>query len=345
MKIRWNKYQLVVNVISIMVAFLTHFPELIALSAAPDETTLFPGMRWTDVADEVVFTYLSLLLLFYLNARLFRFGDEKADIGWKKIVASFVLVWVGSSLLGKAFVFFHLTFDIPAIDSMLHHYLHPLRDFLTSCIVTGSSYLMHQNRRSRNMLLENQQLRMENMVNQYESLKSQLNPHMLFNSLNTLYSLIRESPEKAQHYLQELSRVMRYTLQDNETHSVTLKEEMDFVYSYIYLLQMRYEENLRFQFQISPDLLQKNLPPMAIQMLVENAVKHNEISSRNPLTVSIVADERYVKVCNAIQPKLTADSGTKIGLSNLAKRYRLLYKEEIVVKEENGYFIVLIPLI
>lgn len=345
MKIGWNKYQLVVNVISIMVAFLTHFPELIALSTTSDEATLFPGIHWVDVADEVIFTYISLLLLFLLNARLFHFGDAGIDIGWKKVIASFILVWVGSSLLGKAFVFFHLQLDIPAIDSMLHHYLHPLRDFLTSCIVTGSSYLMHQNRRSRKVLLENQQLRMENMVNQYESLKSQLNPHMLFNSLNTLYSLIRESPEKAQNYLQELSRVMRYTLHDNEAHSVTLKEEMDFVYSYIYLLQMRYEENLKFQIQITPDALQKQLPPMAIQMLVENAVKHNEISGRNPLTVSISANVNYVEVCNMIQPKLTSDVSTNIGLSNLAKRYQLLYKKEIVVKEDHNRFIVVIPLI
>lgn len=133
-------------------------------------------------------------------------------IGWKKVVASFVLTWVGSNLQGKGFVLCHQYFDIPAIDAMLHHYLHPLRDFLISCIVTGSSYLMYLSRKSRMVLLENQQLRTENLQNQYETLKNQLNPYMLFNSLITLSSLIRESPDKTQDYLQELSRVLRYTL-------------------------------------------------------------------------------------------------------------------------------------
>ena len=269
-----NKYLLVVNAIAIMVAFLTHFPELIALSNPYVSDGLsFPGMHWADVGNEVLFTYLSLLFLFFLNEAVFRFNSDMVSIGWKKVVCSFVLTWVVSNLLGKCFVYLHQHFDVPAIDAMLHHYLHPLRDFLITCIVTGSCYFFHQNRKSRKMLLENQQLRMENVINQYEALKSQLNPHMLFNSLNTLYLLIRESPDKARHYLEELSRVMRYTLQDNESHSVTLREEMEFVQSYMYLLQVRYEENLQFDIRIHPELMSRKLPPMALQLLVENAVK------------------------------------------------------------------------
>ena len=231
------------------------------------------------------------------------------------------------------------------IDALLHHYLHPLRDFLISVVVTGSCYLMYQNRKSNMVLLENQQLRTENIANQYETLKNQLNPHMLFNSLNTLSTLIRESSDKAQDYLQELSRVLRYTLQDNDSHSVTLAEEMDFVHAYLYLLKMRYEENLNFDIRISSDALQKKLPPMAVQMLVENAVKHNEISRRHPLTVVISTSGDWITVENRIQPKLTGNTGTRIGLDNLAKRYRLLFKQEIVVKEENSCFIVSLPLI
>lgn len=133
---------------------------------------------------------------------------------------------------------------------MVHHYLHPLRDFIITCIVTGSCYMIHLLRKSQQVLVENQQLRTENLVNQYEALKNQLNPHMLFNSLNTLRSLIRETPDKAQDYLQELSRVLRYTLQENESQSVTLREEMEFVSAYIFLLKMRYEDNLEFDIRI-----------------------------------------------------------------------------------------------
>ena len=168
----------------------------------------------------------------------------------EKLLLSFLVTWIASNLLGKGFVALHQHFDIPAIDALLHHYLHPLRDFLISVVVTGSCYLMYQNRKSNMVLLENQQLRTENIANQYETLKNQLNPHMLFNSLNTLSTLIRESSDKAQDYLRELSRVLRYTLQDNDSHSVTLAEEMDFVHAYLYLLKMRYEENLNFDIRI-----------------------------------------------------------------------------------------------
>ena len=210
---------------------------------------------------------------------------------------------------------------------------HDLRTPLTS--IAGSAAV----------LLENEQLRSENLVNQYEALKSQLNPHMLFNSLNTLYSLIRESPDKAQNYLQELSRVMRYTLHDNLSHTVSLNEEMSFVHSYLYLLQMRYEDNLHFDIDIPQELLQRQVPPMAVQMLVENAVKHNEISNRNPLTIRIHAEGNGLCVSNRIQPKLTDSSSTCIGLANLSKRYRLLFGKDITIEESNNDFKVTLPLI
>lgn len=337
-----NKYTLVVGGISVMVAFLTHLPELIALS---DNGGLFPGMRPADVVNEVIFTFFSLLLLFFLNTKLFRFNMGMVHIGWKQLLLSFVLTWGVSSLLGKGFVFLHHHFDIPAIDAMLHHYLHPLRDFLISSIVVGSCHLMHLSKKSQLVLIDNQKLRTENLVNQYEALKSQLNPHMLFNSLNTLYSLIRENADKAQNYVQELSRVLRYTLQDNESHSVSVEEEMGFVHSYIYLLKMRYEDNLNFDLCLQPDALSRRLPPMAIQMLIENAVKHNEISNRNPLLIHIHAAADRVEVSNRLQPKLTSDSSTQVGLENLSKRYHLLFRKDIEVKTENECFMVILPLI
>lgn len=302
-------------------------------------------MSGGDVANEILFTFISLLLLFALNTLVFHFNRASANIGWGKIAASFVMTWIVNNLLGQGFVFLHHHFDIPAIDSMVHHYLHPLRDFIMSSIVVGTCYISHLMRKSRLVLLENQQLRTENLVNQYEALKSQLNPHMLFNSLNTLRSLIREEPHKAQDYLQELSRVLRYTLQENENQSVTLKDEMDFVRAYIFLLKMRYEDNLSFDIEVAGEEESRLLPPMSVQLLIENAVKHNEISNRRPLTISIRAIGGRLTVSNPVQSKLTSSAGTRIGLSNLAKRYRLLFKKEIEVKEENETFMVNIPLI
>lgn len=333
------------NAISVLLAFLMHLPELIALSDPVAGSRIFPDIHWANVSYEILFTFLSILLLFFMNIRIMMSGNPAADLGWKKVAFTFILTLVVCNLLGKGFVYIHQHFDVPAITAMLHHYLHPLRDILIACIVTGSCYMEHQNQRSQRVLLENEQLRTENLVNQYETLKSQLNPHMLFNSLNTLYSLIRESPDKAQNYLQELSRVMRYTLHDNLSKTVTLDEEMSFVRSYIYLLQMRYEENLSFDIDIPQEMLQRQVPPMAVQLLVENAVKHNEISNRNPLTVRIYVADGNLCVSNRIQPKLSDSSSTCIGLANLSKRYRLLLGRDITIEDNDKYFKVTIPLI
>ena len=138
---------------------------------------------------------------------------------------------------------------------------------------------------------------------------------------------------------------MRYTLHDNLSHTVALNEEMSFVRSYIYLLQMRYEDNLNFDIDIPQELLQRQVPPMAVQMLVENAVKHNEISNRNPLTIRIYSEGKDLCVSNRIQPKLSDSSSTCIGLANLSKRYQLLFKRDITIEENEKTFKVTLPLI
>lgn len=345
MKVNIDKYILAVVVISVVVAFLTHFPELISLFDHSGQNSLFSGMSMADVANEILFTFVSLLILFAMNTVLFGFNRPTARITWGKMILSFVLTGFASNLLGQGFVFLHHQFDIPAIDAMVHHYLHPLRDFIITCIVTGSCYMIHLIRKSQQVSVENEQLRSENLVNQFEALKNQLNPHMLFNSLNTLRSLIRETPDKAQDYLQELSRVLRYTLQGNECMSVTLREEMEFVSAYNFLLKMRYEENLEFDIRIEEEAETLLLPPMSVQLLIENAVKHNEISNRHPLVIRVCTTGKQLTVSNPIQRKKTASGGLQIGLANLAKRYSLLFKEEIEVREDNNTFIVIIPLI
>jgi len=344
-KIKTDHYLTATIIISLVVAVLIHFPETISLFDHLEGVTLFPGMRVIDVINEVVFTFLSLLLLFAVNTFLFHFNRSSIKISWKKILLSFILTWILSNLLGQVFVYLHKTFNIPAIDAMVHHYLHPLRDFVMSSLVTTSCYIIYLIRRQQQVIVENQQLRAENILNQYEVLKNQLNPHMLFNSLNTLRSLIRENQDKAQMYIQELSRVLRYTLQGNEFQSVSLHEEMEFVNAYIYLLKMRYEDNLLFDINIDKKYDNYMLPPMSIQVLVENAVKHNEISTKRPLTIHIITNgDGMLSVSNPVQPKLTKTPGMGIGLVNLSKRYQLLFKKEISITEDDS-FTVQIPII
>ncbi|WP_106831052.1 sensor histidine kinase [Parabacteroides pacaensis] len=341
-----DKYVLLIVIISLVVASLIHFPEIISLFDIYGKNTLFPGITALDVLSEVFFTFISLLMLFAIDTILFRFHKASAQLTWWKIASAFVLTWILSSLLGKIFVLLHHHFDIPAIDAMVHQYLHPVRDFVMSTIVTGSSYVIYLIRQKQLMMVENEQLHAENILNQYVALKNQLNPHMLFNSLNTLRSLVRESPAKAQIYIQELSRVLRYTLQENESQTVSLKEEMDFVNAYLYLLEMRYEDNLQVDIHVAECYESYQVPPMAVQMLIENAVKHNEISNRKPLTIRIVTEEDdFLSVYNYVQPKITSGNDPGIGLANLDKRYRLIYKQGIQIYNTTEIFRVRIPLI
>lgn len=332
-------------IISAAVAILIHFPEILSLSDHFEQQVLFEKLSPLALFNEIIFTFLSLIFMFWINSVLFGFNNSASKITGVKIIGSFVLVWMLNALLGQFFVFMHHTAQIPAIDAMLHHYLHPLRDFIMACVVTGSSYIIYLINKQQRIVIENQELRTENVTSQYEVLKNQLNPHMLFNSLNTLQSLIREDALKASNYTQELSNVLRYTLQVNDSNHVTLNEELKFAKAYIYLIQMRYEENIAFEIDVDSSVLDSHLPPMALQMLIENAVKHNEISNRRPLSIRIYTTEEGLVVENKIQSKLTDNPGGGIGLSNLAKRYKLLFQREIIVKKNNGMFNVTIPLI
>jgi len=168
-----DKYFLSTVIISLMVAVLIHFPESVSLFDRFESHSLFPGMKFMDVANEILFTFVSLLILFAINTRLFHFNQASIKITAAKILLSFILTWILSNLLGQVFVFLHRTFDIPAIDAMVHHYLHPLRDFIMACLVTSSCCIIYLVRRQQLVLIENEQLQAENIRNQYEVLKNQ----------------------------------------------------------------------------------------------------------------------------------------------------------------------------
>ena len=139
--IKKDKYILSTVIISLAVAVLIHFPESVSLFDRFESHSLFPGMKFIDVANEILFTFLSLLLLFAINTRLFHFNQASIKITGTKILLSFIVTWILSNLSGQFFVFLHRTFDIPAIDAMVHHYLHPLRDF--SSPVVAVSFILY----------------------------------------------------------------------------------------------------------------------------------------------------------------------------------------------------------
>ncbi|SFC90172.1 sensor histidine kinase [Spirosoma endophyticum] len=198
----------------------------------------------------------------------------------------------------------------------------------------------------RENMLEKEQLRKINIQSQLESLKNQVNPHFLFNSLNSLSSLIDDDAEKAGKFLDEMAKVYRYLLQTNEGSLTTLDTELTFIQSYYHLLKTRYGAGIHLDVVVPPSCRTYQLPPLTLQMLVENAIKHNVIHAGKPLLIEIeTINYGQLLVRNNRQPKTGGRvMSNQVGLSNIAAKYRLLVQEEPTVLSDDTHFTVIIPL-
>lgn len=195
----------------------------------------------------------------------------------------------------------------------------------------------------KNKVLETEAISRTQIQSQLEALKNQLDPHFLFNSLNTLSSLIDEN-EPAQQYLNRLADVYRYVLLSKDRNTVTLREEMTFVDAYLYLAKVRFQHGLVVQRVIPESALDQMVAPLSVQLLIENALKHNVVTRESPLTISIEAQDEYLWVKNEIKAKLNFESGTKVGLNNILERYKLLSDIPVHILKESGWFEVGLPL-
>lgn len=179
----------------------------------------------------------------------------------------------------------------------------------------------------------------------FEVLKSQINPHFMFNSLNVLSGLINIDIEKAQLFIDEFSQIYRYVLESIERPVVSLSKELDFMRSYLFLQQIRFGEMLSFSVDIPANLLQMVLPPLSLQVVLENAIKHNIINESKPLRIDLYIEGAFLVVKNNIQPKISASNSTGLGLKNLEKRYALISKFQPVFYVKTDYYIAKLPLI
>lgn len=196
--------------------------------------------------------------------------------------------------------------------------------------------------KSQNQLLT---LENENIQSQFEALKGQLNPHFLFNSLNTLASLINIDKVRATKYVEEFSILYRRLLDSKSETLVSLKEEFQFLNSYIYLQKIRFGEYLQFTFEIAENDLERMVPPLSLQLLIENALKHNEISEDFPLKITIKSSGEYLEISNPLQPKMDEVTRKGIGLENLSKRYLQISDRDLLFEKTEKEFIIKIPLI
>ncbi len=198
----------------------------------------------------------------------------------------------------------------------------------------------------REASLRAERLAREQLHSQYLSLKNQLQPHFLFNSLSALSSLVHQNPDLATRFIHQLSGMYRYILSYSEDSLVPLDQELTFLRSYLFLMQIRFGDNLRIDIDL-PALDGYMVAPLTLQLLAENAFKHNEVSQANPLSLRIyfAPDGHHVVVSNPIQPRTMPAESTGVGLSNIRKRYLLLSGRQVSIHQSNGRFEVFIPLI
>lgn len=194
-------------------------------------------------------------------------------------------------------------------------------------------------------LLESERLKKTEARLQFESLKNQVNPHFLFNSLNTLASLIPVDPDKAEQFVQEFAGIYRYVLEVKDKTLVPLREEMDFATSFIYLQKIRFGENLIFDHRLDEELDQYQIPPLILQNLVENAIKHNLILKEQPLVIRLEVNEDSLLMSNNLQERSNPVASTQTGLRNMMQRLQLIVDREAHFYKKEGYFIAEIPLI
>ena len=198
----------------------------------------------------------------------------------------------------------------------------------------------------RNSLrLKTAQMEKENVLAQFEILKNQINPHFLFNSMNILSSLIPNNPEKAIEFTNRFARLYRKVLQLREQLIVSLDQELEFVQSYLYLQKMRFDDSLQLNVNIESHHKESCLPPFSLQILVENAIKHNIISESMPLTIHIFTEKNFIKVVNNLQPRGDHPESTHIGLNNLKARYEMITSEPTSFTTAEDQYIAVIPLI
>lgn len=213
--------------------------------------------------------------------------------------------------------------------------------FLMVAITTGAEFF----NKWKETLVEAEKHKKESVQAQLENLKNQINPHFLFNNLSVLSSLVYQDQDKAVEFINQLSKVYRYVLESKDKELIDLKTEMTFIQSYCFLLKIRFDKNINFQIDVPAKFDNSLIPPMAMQMLLENAIKHNEISSDLPLTVSIRVEDEMLIVSNNLQLRKQGAESSGTGLPNIISRYKHFTNQVVRINKTSQKFEVFLPLL
>jgi two-component system, LytTR family, sensor kinase len=230
------------------------------------------------------------------------------------------------------------------LDKMFAAVTWPLYAIITVGVNLGffTAYFI---RRWKYSIVKTERLEKEKSQVQFDNLKNQLNPHFLFNALTSLNSLIFEDQQLASAFLQQLSKVYRYVLQNKHKNFVLLSTELDFISHYVMLLETRFQGALKINFQVGEEAREKAIVPVTLQILIENALKHNIVDREKKLTIDVLTIGDYLIVSNNLQVRKTVETSNKQGLDNLRSLYKFLTDKPVVIEPTTDRFFVKIPLI
>ena len=300
-------------------------------------------------AFELSATFVFLFLVFVAHRGISNLMNDPRLAGFHSVVKGILeafLVVVSSTFLLFIVIVVPFSIVFPDIE------VQPGRvrfNFVVIAIITLFFYYFVERERSKKQLqaqmLRAAQLQKENFEAQLKSLKDQVSPHFLFNSLNVLSSLIQQDTEKAAVFTQRLSDLYRSLLSNSDHQLIPLQKELEVAEAYIYLLKTRFGEAVQFQLDIAPEKKELLLPPGSLQMLLENSIKHNGSTRKKPLLIRIFSEGDSLIVINNLQPRQEKVDSTGTGLQNIKRRYRYLSDEEVKVTTDQKEFRVRLPLL
>ncbi|WP_100615949.1 histidine kinase [Confluentibacter citreus] len=312
------------------------------------------GFRYESFNEGIIDFLMYQLYAFLLGFSNLYFFNYLERLTWKKrdkikrisigIIGSTVVTLLGLFLIRAltAMMFNGKTFFAFIADERFRYYQFGL--WITITIVIIFHIVYYYNKYQQNKIKE-QKVIAGTASAKFDALKNQLDPHFLFNSLNVLTSLIEENPENAQKFTTSLSKVYRYVLEQKDKELVSVDEELEFAKTYMSLLKMRFEDSIVFEMPEKASNPESKVVPLSLQLLLENAVKHNMVTSSKPLHIKIYEDGNYLVVENNLQLKDIVKKSSGVGLSNIMQRYDLLTTKKISINKEANRFAVAIPML
>lgn len=299
----------------------------------------------------LLYTMLYGYSLYFSNAYLFQYLDRvfiKERFSTKRIIigalSSFIVTIVVIFLLR---VFEDVVVEGRSFKAYLseENPLNYVVSIVITFCVTVSLYAFHIYKSYKENQLKEQKVIAGTASAQFESLKNQIDPHFLFNSLNVLSSLIEENPDNAQKFTTSLSKIYRYVLEQKDKDLVSVQEELVFAKTYMNLLKMRFENSITFELPENYAYPEAKIVPLSLQLLLENTIKHNVVSEEKPLHIKIYNKNDFLVVENNLQKKETLQDRKGVGLQNIVSRYALLTKRKIVIENNSKVFAVQLPVL